>query len=100
MGKPSHKPIEKKNIGFGGINILPGRMREVRPEKVAELVKSIREQGLIRPISVRPRDGGGYWLMGGLHRLLACKKLKQHAIRCAVYGKMSDDEAKLIEIDD
>lgn len=92
--------MPEKNIGLGGVNVRPGRLRALRPDVVAELVDSIRERGLINPITVRPRDSGGYWLIAGLHRLNAHKKLKKATIRCNVLDKMEADQAEMIEIDE
>ena len=57
-------------------------------------------RGLINPITVRPRDGGGYWLIAGLHRLMAVKKLKEKTIRAAVLTGLKAAEAELVEIDE
>ena len=92
--------MTEKNIGIGGVNVRPERMRALRPEVVSELAESIRERGLINPITVRPRESGGYWLVAGRHRLTACKKLKRATIRASILENMAADEAELIEIDE
>jgi len=45
------------------------------PEKMQELIDSIKENGLLNPITVRPIGDGNFMLIAGLHRLEACKKL-------------------------
>ena len=47
-----------KNIGLGGINVHPGR-RALDPDAVARLIEAIKVEGLVHPITVRPRTAGG-----------------------------------------
>ena len=68
-------------IHVGFISTL-GRLRDVDPAQVKSLAESIKEVGLINPITVYPRDiirNGqsveGYGLVAGAHRLEACKSL-------------------------
>jgi hypothetical protein len=50
-----------RSVGLSGIAILPQR-RAVRPDAVDQLVASIRDIGLLNPITLRPREGGmGYY---------------------------------------
>jgi ParB family chromosome partitioning protein len=88
-----------KNLGPGGIHVLPGRLVKLDNALVASLAKSIREHGLINPITVRPCERGGYWLIAGLHRLNA-KKLKKASIECRVLDGIEADKAEQIEIDE
>lgn len=44
-----------------------------RTEDIEELAASIREQGVLQPVVVRPRSGGGYELLVGERRLRASK---------------------------
>ena len=92
----------EKNIGLGGVNIQPGRLRALRPDKVKELMVSIAEQDgqLTHPIAVRPRKSGGYWLVAGLHRFEAVKKLKHKTIRANVFVGLTDNQAELMQIDE
>ena len=63
-------------------------------------MESIRERGLINAITVRPRDGGGYWLVAGLHRFTAVTKLNHESIRCYIVTGLAADEAELLQIDE
>jgi uncharacterized ParB-like nuclease family protein len=77
------------------IIVAEGR-REVNGAAVNKLAASIKEIGLKHPITVRERDGK-YYLVAGLHRLEAFKKLgKQHIP--ATISKMSKVDARLWEI--
>lgn len=45
------------------------------PTKLQELADSIRELGLLQPVTVRALDNGGYQLVAGERRFRACKLL-------------------------
>jgi N6-adenosine-specific RNA methylase IME4 len=88
-------------IELRGIAVQPDRMRALRPEVVDELVGSIKENGLLQPIIVRPGTGtSGYFLIAGRHRLEAAKKLKLEAIEGRILDGISADQALLAEIDE
>ena len=61
-------------------------------DKVAELAESIREQGLLQPVLVRPVDDG-YELVHGERRLRATKKLDRDTIKAEI--RDLDDKAAL-----
>lgn len=63
-------------------------------EKMDELVQSIKEQGLIVPIKVRPIPNG-FEVVYGHRRLHACKELGLAEIECIVEGV--DDNDQLIQ---
>lgn len=48
--------------------------REIEPERIRELADSIRSEGLLQPIVVRPKDDG-YELIAGERRWRACTSL-------------------------
>lgn len=70
--------------------------RAFRKEPLDRLVASIREQGLLQPILVRPRtDGGdGYWLVAGERRFRACTSLGWTEIT-ALVRPLTDDDARM-----
>ena len=76
------------------IKVNEGR-REIDPEAVQELAKSISETDLINPITV-DQD---YTLIAGLHRLEAAKLLGWTEIECNVTD-LEGQMAKLAEIDE
>lgn len=74
--------------------IIPGRFqpREVfDPDKLKELVLSIKEKGVIQPVIVRPK-GDGYELIAGERRLRAAKESGMELIP-AIIKDVKDDEA-------
>ncbi|MEB3828257.1 sulfiredoxin [Phormidium sp. CCY1219] len=53
------------------------------PEKVAALMESIGQVGLLEPIDVLEVDGQ-YYGFSGCHRYEACQRLGHETIRCKV----------------
>lgn len=76
------------------IRVGPGR-REAQPEHIRELAGSIKEVGLLNPITV----GKDYTLIAGLHRLEAAKLLGWTEIECTV-SELVGLQAELAEIDE
>lgn len=83
------------------------RLRRASPERVAALAQSIKDIGLMTPISVRDVagpvriDGEDVWevpvLVAGLHRLEAAKQLGWKDIECLIVSE-KDIDAQLWEI--
>jgi len=81
------------------ITVPTKRMRRLRPEKVDELVESIKMLGLLEPINVR-MSKGGLTLVTGRHRLAAVRKLRHRSIRAMILNGLDADRALLVEIDE
>jgi ParB-like chromosome segregation protein Spo0J len=82
------------------------RIRQASAERVAALAASIREVGLLNPITVRPHPvvrGGlardGYMLISGLHRLEAAASLGWTEIE-ATLSALAGSAAIIAECDD
>jgi len=94
---PDDVPQSSESRGTVQINITditPGRFqpREVfDPDKLRELIQSIKEKGLIQPVVVRPR-GDGYELIAGERRFRAAKELGITQVP-AIIKDVKDDEA-------
>lgn len=65
------------------------------PSALEELAESIREHGLIQPISVRKMPIGHYQLISGERRLRACRMLGQDAVRALVV-QVDDRQAAML----
>ena len=63
-----------------------------------ELLSSIKENGVIEPIIVRPTKDGKYEIISGHRRKKACELLGIKEIKCIVKN-MSDDEAIINMVD-
>jgi len=65
--------------------------------KIKELAQSIKEQGLIHPVLVRPLENDTYELVAGYRRFLAHEELKYPTIESKI-RPMDEKEADLIVI--
>lgn len=91
-------PPQVRHIAVNGI-AYARRLRGLNDENVKRLCASMREVGLINPITLRPQKGVGYWLVAGLHRLEAAKRLHWDSIP-AIIVEAKDADARLAEIDE
>lgn len=81
-------------VSISEIKIGPGR-REVAPDKVKDLAKSIEQVGLLNPITI----SADHTLIAGGHRLEAAKLLGWTEIECTI-SDLSGLLAELAEIDE
>jgi ParB family chromosome partitioning protein len=75
----------------------PGDMDRdtIDPESIRELAESIREQGLLQPVLLRPREGGRFETVAGHRRLLAHKLIGETKIK-ALVKEMNDKEVMIV----
>jgi ParB family chromosome partitioning protein len=71
--------------------------RHFDAEAVSGLAESIREQGLIQPVVVRPRDAGGYELIAGERRWRAAREAGVETLP-AVIRVAGDRDALLLAV--
>ena len=71
--------------------------RHFEAEAVSGLAESIREQGLIQPVVVRPRDAGGYELIAGERRWRAAREAAEETLP-AVIRAAGDRDALLLAV--
>jgi len=64
----------------------------------SSLADSIREQGLLSPVTVQRLAGGGYSLIAGQRRLLACKQLGWKSIPAIIRDVKDDTDATVISL--
>lgn len=67
-------------------------------DKMAELVESIKENGVLSPVLVRPDDEGGYEMISG-HRRMHAAKLAGFTTIPAIIKPMTNDEATIVMVD-
>lgn len=69
-------------------------------EKMLETIDSIREQGVIYPIIIRPKNGvdGEFEIVAGHRRKRACELIGLETIP-AIVKKISDEESTIIMVD-
>jgi len=89
--------MRQVSIPLDKISVID-RLDSVDPDWVDALATGIEAIGLLNPITVR-REGDGYVLIAGRHRLLAHVRLEREEIAATVHD-VSPDEARLMEIDE
>ena len=67
-------------------------------EELKSLEDSIKTNGLMEAVIIRPKEDGRYEMISGHRRLLACKKLGFDKISCRVRD-LTDDEAIIYMVD-
>lgn len=98
MAKP--RLMQKTHVRIADVDASK-RLRPVSEAGVESLLASIAEIGIIKDaIHVRQRRDGSLVLVAGGHRLEAAKRLGQEEIEAKVWTDVTDDWAKLMEIDD
>lgn len=65
-------------------------------ERFTDMVESVRANGIIIPIIVRPIDNGLYEILSGHNRVEAAKEANLLAVPAVIREGLSDDEALLI----
>ena len=67
-------------------------------EKMMDLVESIKKNGVLTPVLVRPLKGGIYEMISG-HRRLHAAKLAELKKIPAIIKELTDDEAIIVMVD-
>lgn len=81
------------------IDDFPDHPFKVKQDEDMELLAaSIKEQGLITPVTIRPKDGGRYEMVSGHRRKEACKLTGLTSIKADV-REMSSDEAIILMVE-
>ena len=86
-------------IGIDRIRSFKDHPFKVRDDdKMADLVESIKANGVLTPVVVRGNDGDGYEMISG-HRRLHASKLAGLKKILAFVRELSDDEATIVMVD-
>ncbi len=95
-----YKKAEKvEEIEISKISNFPNHPFKVNDdERMRDMVKSIKEYGVILPVIVRPKEDGTYEMISGHRRKRACELAGIKQIRCIVKN-LSDDEATILMVD-
>ena len=67
-------------------------------EEMQTLENSIKNNGLMEAVIIRPKDDGRFEMISGHRRLMACKKLGLETIPCRI-RELTDDEATIYMVD-
>jgi hypothetical protein len=84
-----------REIGLSGIAVLPSHLRALRPDAVATLASSMKAQGLLQPIVVRPSEATGYYLVAGRQRYEAARSLGWQVISARILAADDADHVHL-----
>lgn len=88
-----------QEIEIGRIHAFPNHpFKVLDDEKMDTLVDSIRENGILNPVIVRPDNSGDYEMISGHRRLHAAGIAGLNKVP-AIVKEMSDDEATIIMVD-
>ena len=63
-----------------------------------DLANSIRQRGLINPVTVRPRPDGKFDLIAGQRQFLACAKLGMGSISAIIRDEIGDGDATVVSL--
>lgn len=85
-----------REVPIGSVRANRQLLRGLDERRVAELSKSIKTNGLLQPILVRP-FGSSFEVVFGHHRLEACKRLGWQSIP-AIVREMSDDDCFVTKV--
>lgn len=81
------------------ISEFPNHPFQVRmDEAMKEMAQSVRENGVLVPALVRPREGGGYEMVSGHRRKRAAELAGLREIPCIIRN-LTDDQAIVIMVD-
>jgi ParB family chromosome partitioning protein len=73
--------------------------REPDLNSMKELSASIRKYGILQPLAVRRRDGGGFELISGDRRLRAAKLLEMQKVPCIILDVGEEASAALVIVE-
>ena len=93
------KAEKVEEIDIDKITDFPNHPFKVKnDEKMEEMVKSVKEYGVILPVIVRPKSDGTYEMISGHRRKRASELAGMKKIKCIVKD-LSDDEATILMVD-
>ena len=99
QGREENKLPKIYDIPISEIDDFPDHPFKVREdEDMAQLVESVKERGVITPITLRKKDDGRYELVSGHRRKKACELAGMVTVPSEI-KELSRDEAILLMVD-
>ena len=93
------KAEKVEKIDVSKISDFPNHPFKVKDDdKMEEMVKSIKQYGVILPVIVRPKNDGTYEMISGHRRKRACELAGVKQI-ISIVKDLSDDEATILMVD-
>lgn len=68
-------------------------------KRMADLVESIKEHGILTPVIVRPVENGYYEILSGHNRIEAAKQAGVEKIPCIIKRNLTEEETMLIVVE-
>ena len=99
QGREENKLPKIYDIPISEIDDFPDHPFKVREdEDMAQLVESVKERGVITPITLRQKEDGRYELISGHRRKKACELAGMETVPAEI-KELSRDEAILLMVD-
>ena len=109
IGLKSYDDLFKTDVGRKTEEIIPMQLSELKPfseqpfkvldnEDMDELIESVKENGVLSPIVVRPHPEGGYEILSGHRRARACERAGITEVPVVV-KELDDDTAVILLVD-
>jgi ParB family chromosome partitioning protein len=92
------REIKLSKIDISSFNTRKDLEAGMEDSSLDDLASSIRDKGLLNPITVMKRDDGGYDLIAGQRRFLACRKIGWETIPAIVRDKLDDADAMILSL--
>ena len=109
IGLKSYDDLFKTDAGRKTEEIIPMQLSKLKPfseqpfkvldnEDMDELIESVKENGVLSPIVVRPHPEGGYEILSGHRRARACERAGITEVPVVVKD-LDDDTAVILLVD-
>lgn len=95
--KETNKVIMIENNKLEDYPNQPFRMYD--EDKKNEMIESIRINGIMQPLIVRPIDNGKYQILAGHNRRSCAREIGINELPCIVKENLTDDEAMIYLVD-
>lgn len=98
MSDPAILQVPLTALRIAGANTRKDTSAGQEDSGIAGLAQSIRQQGLLNPLTVRPLGDGTYEIVAGQRRYLACKQLELTTVPVIVRDQLSDTSAVALSL--
>lgn len=92
------KEVELSSVVISQFNTRKDLDAGTEDASLDELASSIREKGLLNPITVVKREDGKYDLIAGQRRFIACRRAGMKTIPAIIREKMDDTDATILSL--
>jgi ParB family transcriptional regulator, chromosome partitioning protein len=98
-GRADERREKVMDIPLSEISDFPNHPFHVKQdEAMREMADSVKQYGILVPALVRPKESGGFEMVAGHRRKMACELAGRETIPCIV-RELDDDESTIIMVD-